>query len=149
MAKLYAAGFISALAASASASFSSQSHLAYADGTFKLPSFSSPSPPSPSPPSAQSQSSNPPASADNTEASPPKVRNDNPRTTSAGFDPEALERGAKALREITSSTNAKKVSFALFFATGFSFPYVLFFRLVGVMVCHFLIYCRCRFMVFV
>ncbi|KAB1223616.1 ATPase family AAA domain-containing protein 3 [Morella rubra] len=111
MAKLYAAGFISALAASASASFSSQSHLAYADGTFKLPSFSSPSPPSPSPPppSAQSQSSNPPASADNTEASPPKVRNDNPRTTSAGFDPEALERGAKALREITSSTNAKKV----------------------------------------
>lgn len=144
MAKLYAAGFISALAASASASFSSQSHLAYADGTFKLPTFSSPSPPS-----AQSQSSNPPASADTTEASPPKVRNDNPRTTSAGFDPEALERGAKALREITSSTNAKKVSFALFFATGFSFPYVLFFRLVGVMVCHFLMYCRCRFVVFV
>ena len=39
-----------------------------------------------------------------------RVRNDNPRTSSAGFDPEALERGAKALREISSSPNAKKVS---------------------------------------
>ncbi|MQM14030.1 hypothetical protein Taro_046957 [Colocasia esculenta] len=38
-----------------------------------------------------------------------KVRNDNPRTTAAGFDPEALERGAKALREINSSSQAKKV----------------------------------------
>ncbi|CAN4085555.1 unnamed protein product [Withania somnifera] len=39
----------------------------------------------------------------------PKVRNDNPRTTSAGFDPEALERGAKALRQINSSKSAKQV----------------------------------------
>jgi ATPase family AAA domain-containing protein 3A/B len=38
-----------------------------------------------------------------------KARNDNPRTSSAGFDPEALERGAKALREIDRSTHAKKV----------------------------------------
>ena len=37
------------------------------------------------------------------------VRNDNPRTTAAGFDPEALERGAKALREINASQYAKKV----------------------------------------
>ncbi|CAL9091288.1 unnamed protein product [Musa textilis] len=36
-------------------------------------------------------------------------RNDNPRTTAAGFDPEALERGARALREINSSSQAKKV----------------------------------------
>ncbi|KAG8380829.1 hypothetical protein BUALT_Bualt06G0057100 [Buddleja alternifolia] len=39
---------------------------------------------------------------------PPRVRNNNPRTTSAGFDPEALERGVKALKEISSSSHAKK-----------------------------------------
>ncbi|KMZ65624.1 putative AAA family ATPase [Zostera marina] len=38
-----------------------------------------------------------------------KKKNDNPRTSAAGFDPEALERGAKALREISQSSNAKKV----------------------------------------
>lgn len=115
MAKSYALGLISALAASAtaSASSSSQTHLAYADGPFKLSPFSSSSP---SPSSGQSQPSNPPESAPSTESSsssssPSKVRNDNPRTTSAGFDPEALERGAKALREITSSSHAKKVGF--------------------------------------
>lgn len=43
---------------------------------------------------------------------PPRVRNDHPRTSSAGFDPEALERGVKALKKITNSpsTPAKKVS---------------------------------------
>lgn len=40
---------------------------------------------------------------------PKRVRNDNPRTTSAGFDPEALERGVKTLNKITSSSEAKKV----------------------------------------
>lgn len=107
MGKAYAIGLISALAASATASLSSQSHVAYADGPFKFSPFSS------SPPSGQSQPSNPPPAAPaNKESEPPaapKVRNDNPRTTSAGFDPEALERGAKALREISSSNNAKKV----------------------------------------
>ncbi|XP_030934928.1 ATPase family AAA domain-containing protein 3-like [Quercus lobata] len=107
MGKAYAIGLISALAASATASLSSQSHVAYADGPFKFSPFSSP------PPSGQSQPSNPPPAAPaNKESEPPaapKVRNDNPRTTSAGFDPEALERGAKALREISSSNNAKKV----------------------------------------
>lgn len=39
---------------------------------------------------------------------PARVRNDQPRTTSAGFDPEPLERGAKLLREISASPNAKK-----------------------------------------
>ncbi|CAI5533018.1 unnamed protein product [Closterium sp. Naga37s-1] len=40
-----------------------------------------------------------------------RQRNDNPnpRTTAAGFDPEALERGAKALREINKSASAKQV----------------------------------------
>lgn len=39
-----------------------------------------------------------------------KPRNDAPRTSAVGFDPEALERGAKALREISASNNAKKVN---------------------------------------
>lgn len=39
------------------------------------------------------------------------VKNDHPRTTSAGFDPEALERGAKALKEINKSSYAKQVFF--------------------------------------
>ncbi|KAL9225067.1 hypothetical protein vseg_001034 [Gypsophila vaccaria] len=37
-----------------------------------------------------------------------KPRNEHPRTTSAGFDPEALERGVKALRQINASPNPKK-----------------------------------------
>lgn len=105
MGKAYAIGLISALAASASASLSSQSYVAYADGPFKLSPFSSSSSSS-----EQSQPSNPPAApAKDESSSPSQVRNDHPRTTSAGFDPEALERGAKALREITSSSQAKKV----------------------------------------
>ncbi|KAJ4799937.1 ATPase family AAA domain-containing protein 3 [Rhynchospora pubera] len=82
---------------------------AYADGPFKLPSFSSSSSSSPAaagPPTAQTGPTGP-SPASNEEAT--KVRNDNPRTTAAGFDPEALERGAKALREINSSREAKKV----------------------------------------
>jgi ATPase family AAA domain-containing protein 3A/B len=47
--------------------------------------------------------------ADNSEPAPRAPRNDHPRTTSAGFDPVALERGAKVLRDITSSSHAKKV----------------------------------------
>ena len=43
-----------------------------------------------------------------------RVRNDNLRTTVAGFDPEALERGAKALREIKNAQNSKKVRFHIF-----------------------------------
>jgi ATPase family AAA domain-containing protein 3A/B len=84
---------------------------AYADGPFKLPTFSSPSPSPPAaggPPPAQQGPAGQPQ-ADNEE--PPRVRNDNPRTTAAGFDPEALERGAKALREINNSSQAKKVLF--------------------------------------
>ncbi|GKE67425.1 ATPase family AAA domain-containing protein 3-B-like protein [Tanacetum coccineum] len=40
-----------------------------------------------------------------------RLWNDNPRTMSFGFDPEALERGAKALREIAVSKEAKKAFF--------------------------------------
>lgn len=38
-----------------------------------------------------------------------KPSNPYPRTTAAGFDPEALERGAKVLREINQSKYAKQV----------------------------------------
>lgn len=101
MARVCSAGLISALA---SAGFDH----AYADAPFNFSPFSSsPSPQgsSESPPPTSSQAS----AAVVANAEPPRVRNDNPRTTSAGFDPEALERGAKALREINSSSHAKKV----------------------------------------
>ncbi|KAH1158286.1 hypothetical protein GYH30_030505 [Glycine max] len=87
MAKTYAAGLLSAIAAATAAASLNQNN-AYADGI--LPPNPSEIEPSPAPP-------------------PPKVRNDHPRTTSAGFDPEALERGVKALREISKSPHGKKV----------------------------------------
>lgn len=106
MAKNYAAGLLSALASA---------HLGgeqgYCDGLpLKFSPFStssaSPAPSTADPGSAAAtKQSQLPAAA----AEPPKVRNNNPRTTSAGFDPEALERGAKALREINNSAHAKKV----------------------------------------
>ncbi|KAF7836526.1 ATPase family AAA domain-containing protein 3-B [Senna tora] len=96
MAKTYTAGLISAMAAAAAVS---QNNHAYADGPFKAPQSSSSDPKSPPIPNLPQD--NPPP--------PPKVRNDQPRTSSAGFDPEALERGVKALKEITSSPHGKKV----------------------------------------
>ncbi|XP_011030732.1 PREDICTED: ATPase family AAA domain-containing protein 3-like [Populus euphratica] len=107
-------GLISAIAASYS--FSQSNFVSFADGPFSFSPFSSsnpsPSPQSSSPSSSvQSQPSTLPHSADagNSEPAPRAPRNDHSRTTSAGFDPEALERGAKALREITTSSHAKKV----------------------------------------
>ncbi|XP_039141781.1 ATPase family AAA domain-containing protein 3-like [Dioscorea cayenensis subsp. rotundata] len=81
---------------------------AYADGPFHFPLFSSPS--SASSPAAAAAPEVPPAGDPRPKAEePPRVRNDNPRTTAAGFDPEALVRGAEAVREIDKSHNAKKV----------------------------------------
>ncbi|RAL51524.1 unnamed protein product [Cuscuta campestris] len=98
MAKVSAAGLVATLAAAA---FGAQP--AYADGPFTFSPF-----PSSAQPSAQA-----PAEADATKQPPPaepqKPRNDHPRTTSAGFDPEALERGARALKTIDKSTSAKQV----------------------------------------
>ncbi|OMO90163.1 hypothetical protein CCACVL1_07492 [Corchorus capsularis] len=113
MAKACAAGLFSALAAASSSSLLSQTNnnIAFADGPFNFPLFSSSpsSSGSPQSPPAQSQPQPSGAPAADKEASGnARVRNDNPRTSSAGFDPEALERGAKALREISSSPNAKK-----------------------------------------
>ncbi|XP_010525048.1 PREDICTED: ATPase family AAA domain-containing protein 3-like [Tarenaya hassleriana] len=105
MAQKCAIGIISAMAASASIV---QSKVAAADGPFNFLSGSSatPSPQQSSPPPQSQQA---PSASGGDSPAPPKVRNDHPRTTSAGFDPEALERGAKALREINSSSQAKKV----------------------------------------
>ncbi|GAV86317.1 LOW QUALITY PROTEIN: AAA domain-containing protein/DUF3523 domain-containing protein, partial [Cephalotus follicularis] len=105
MAKSYAIGIISALAASASLAQSNSINVAFADGPFNFSPFSSPNAPQPGVPSNVPQSQPSTAVADEP---PARVRNDNPRTSSAGFDPEALERGAKALREISSSSHAKK-----------------------------------------
>ncbi|KAL6581642.1 hypothetical protein OROMI_007565 [Orobanche minor] len=81
---------------------------AYADGPFKFSPFSNTSPAAPTvPQQAASESAKPPAQPPATETK--RVRNDNPRTTSAGFDPEPLEKGVEFLKEITSSPNAKKV----------------------------------------
>lgn len=110
MAKARAIGLVSALAASASATAS----VAYADGPFSFNPFSTPpagAPPPPAPAAPTSAGKQPPPSEVGSTAPsepPVRVRNDQPRTSSAGFDPEALERGAKALKEINSSANAKK-----------------------------------------
>ncbi|KAI3876681.1 hypothetical protein MKW92_005560 [Papaver armeniacum] len=101
MAKACALGIVSALA---SATLGVEH--AYADGPFNFSPFSSSSSsPSPRPPPEAAPSSDTPKEE---EESSSKVRNDNPRTTSAGFDPEPLLKGAAALREISTSPNAKK-----------------------------------------
>ncbi|KAK1366352.1 AAA domain-containing protein [Heracleum sosnowskyi] len=96
---LATAGLFSALASSLTVP------RVYADGPLNFPPFNSSPPPAPSPgvssPEKSPESEEKPA--------PPRVRNDHPRTTSAGFDPEALERGVKALKEISSSNSAKQV----------------------------------------
>ncbi|GAV60029.1 AAA domain-containing protein/DUF3523 domain-containing protein [Cephalotus follicularis] len=80
--------------AAAVASFSTLHNRAYADAPFRFSPFSSSSSSD-----SQTESSN---------AKPePKPEPYEPKTS--GFDPEALERGAKALREINSSPNAKQV----------------------------------------
>ncbi|CAL1409444.1 unnamed protein product [Linum trigynum] len=119
MVKASAIGLVSALAAAASISQSKHSKIAYADGpTFNFNPFSTnpqngANPPQNSPQSHESPPVDPALAALATDSVPKGSRNDNPRTSSAGFDPEALERGAKAIKEITSSSHAKKVFEAL------------------------------------
>ncbi|GFP94276.1 ATPase family aaa domain-containing protein 3 [Phtheirospermum japonicum] len=79
---------------------------AYADGPFSKFSPFSNSSPAAAPQASPDPANPPPAQPAEPQA---QARNDNPRTTSAGFDPVALERGAKALKEITNSSYAKKV----------------------------------------
>ncbi|XP_022878018.1 ATPase family AAA domain-containing protein 3-B-like [Olea europaea var. sylvestris] len=98
MAKKCASGVMAALA---SATFGAD--YACADAPINFSPFSTSS----SAPQAATEPAKPPSEPAAPE--PTKPRNDNPRTTSSGFDPEALERGAKALREISHSSHAKKV----------------------------------------
>ncbi|KAH7851163.1 hypothetical protein Vadar_007959 [Vaccinium darrowii] len=88
---------LAAVAATAAASLPAFSNRAYADGgSFRFSPFSSsPSPsPQPQPESSNSDAKSAPPAADEQKG---------------GFDPESLERGAKALREINSSPHAKQV----------------------------------------
>ncbi|KAK9075282.1 hypothetical protein SSX86_003605 [Deinandra increscens subsp. villosa] len=83
---------------------------AYGSGMFNFPPFSSSPSPSPAVGGSVDPKSSPPQNdAPAPAPEPARVRNDNPRTTSAGFDPEALERGAKAVKKIAASKEAKKV----------------------------------------
>lgn len=91
--------------AAAGASLSTLSDRAYADSFFRFPPFFS-----------SSSSSTPPPPDQITDAkseSQASAAAEEPR--GSGFDPEALERGAKALREINSSTYAKQVFFFLLY----------------------------------
>ncbi|XP_068634958.1 uncharacterized protein [Aristolochia californica] len=119
MGKLRAVGLVSAMASATLAA-----DRAYADGPFKFfPSSTSPSsstspdPGKTSPLPGQpfplpNQPTQPSPQAPQTGAKQErKSWNDNPlpRTTAAGFDPEALERGVELLKEIDASPNPDKV----------------------------------------
>ncbi|MFS7936448.1 putative ATPase family AAA domain-containing protein [Helianthus anomalus] len=78
--------------------------MAKTSGLFNFSPFSSSSSSSPSPSAAADPKASPPMQNESE-----RVRNDNPRTTSAGFDPEALERGAEAVKKIAASKEPKKV----------------------------------------
>ncbi|XP_068649954.1 uncharacterized protein [Aristolochia californica] len=111
MAKLRAVGLVSAMASAALAA-----DRAYADGPFKNFPFSTSPSGSTNPDTRQTS----PLSGQPTQPSPQapaveakqerKPQNDNPfpRTTAAGFDPEALERGVEALRRINEAPNTNK-----------------------------------------
>lgn len=107
MSKALAAGVCTAIACACSASW--VDHVVYADSFFRFPPFTSL-----------------PSDATSGDAAHPRVRDGATTTiaakqissserpsggggTSSGFDPESLERGAKALREINSSPHAKQV----------------------------------------
>ena len=94
------------LASAAAASAALSTEHAYADNPFKSLFYTPPSLPSEISPEAISPDTAPQKPAEKEE---PRPRNDNPRTTAAGFDPEALERGVSALKEINKSPNVKKV----------------------------------------
>lgn len=87
-----AASKLSSLAAmaAATASFSTFSNRAYADAPFRFSPFSSPS----QTPTKEPSNSEPKSDVEESKG---------------GFDPESLERGAKALREINSSPYSKQV----------------------------------------
>ncbi|KAK9108871.1 hypothetical protein Sjap_016931 [Stephania japonica] len=88
---------MAAAAAAAAASFSAFSNRAHADGSFRFSPFSSPS-------------SSPPQNSPKTDSkSDAKASGEDSKGGLSGFDPESLERGVKALKEINSSPYAKQV----------------------------------------
>jgi hypothetical protein len=98
MAKTYAAGLFSAITAAATTTAASRlPQTTFSDGAI-------------------------PSSSSKTESSS-KVRNDNPRTTSSGPDPVLLEQAVEALKQISASSNAKKVSFRFLFVYYNLFDY--------------------------
>ncbi|KAL5557301.1 hypothetical protein UlMin_039537 [Ulmus minor] len=84
--------------AAAAATMSTRPEAARADSYFRFPFFSSS--PSPSPASSDEAANGKSGSEASAAAEEPR---------GSGFDPESLERGAKALREINSSSQAKQV----------------------------------------
>ncbi|KAL0350352.1 UNVERIFIED_CONTAM: ATPase family AAA domain-containing protein 3 [Sesamum radiatum] len=85
-----------AVAAAIAASYSATANRAYADAPFRFSPFSS-APSSSAPPEP------PPADTSGSDSRPAV------EVSKGGFDPESLERGAKALREINKSPHAKQV----------------------------------------
>ncbi|CAM0944843.1 unnamed protein product [Alopecurus aequalis] len=97
-----AAAKAAAAALSAGAAFAVSSERVHA-GLF---SSSSPAPaPAPAPGALPTSQQHPVPAAEEK----PKVRNDNPRTTAAGFDPAPLERAVELLREIEKKPEGKKM----------------------------------------
>lgn len=95
--------------AAAAASLPAIANRAYADSPFRFSPFSS---------SQASQEDKP--SDDKSDAKPAVEE-----PSKSGFDAEALERGAKALREINSSPNAKQVLVCfLFYLFHFLFGFL-------------------------
>lgn len=84
-------------AVAAAAAFSTLSNTAYADGSFRFSPFSRPQ--APAPPQDD-------AAVDGGDSKPSGEESGG---RSSGFDPESLERGAKALREINKSPYSKQV----------------------------------------
>ncbi|XP_021751890.1 ATPase family AAA domain-containing protein 3-like [Chenopodium quinoa] len=107
VAKVCATGIMTAIAAAVG------SNNTYAEPRLNFPPFSSPSPPpsAGNSPNQLPQPGNAPPQAPPSDEpeKPRKPRNDNPRTSSTGFDPEALERGVAALKRIEKSKDAKTV----------------------------------------
>lgn len=101
-----------AVTSAAVVSMSTFSDRAYADSSFRFPFFSSSPPNAPSPPNQSSD----------TNSEPPAPEEPN----KSGFDPESLERGARALREINSSSYSKQV--ILFVVLEFNLHYLFWFQ---------------------
>ena len=91
--------------AAAAASLPTIANRTYADYPFRFSPFSS------------SHTSQEDKSSDEKSDAKPAVE----EPSKSGFDAEALERGAKALREINSSPNAKKVLLHFFLLNSFRF----------------------------